>query len=327
MNEKTRDLIAKPDKDISALKEDKDIGLVLDRFLKTKRSQETIRAYSRDINGLFERLNMLTLGDLARIRFVDLIDEIEEYLDSVTKLDAKKRPLNPKTVNRKAFAISSFFKYLMHAYGYPQNPLATYQAYKVDRKSTTPTISRAEIIDVLAYMSERRGKSQTAYRDYLAFACLAVMALRRNEVVGLKWSDFDFAQASVKVYQKGGTKKLLPLPKPLLDLFTKYKETYPSEFDYVFTPARNPATKILNKPISADYIYAKVIKVLSIVIPDRKVTPHSFRKAFIEIALNNQEDFLSIINATGHATVEMVNYYDTRDPLKNNAINKMGDVI
>ena len=327
MSEKIRDLIGKPDRDISALKGDKDIGLVLDRFLKRKRSQETIRAYSRDINGLFEWLNLSTLGDLARIQFADLIEEIEQYLESVTKRDPKLRPLNPKTVNRKAFAISSFFKYLMHAYGYPANPLALYQAYEVSRKSTTPTITRAEIIDVLAYMSERRGKSQTAYRDYLAFACLAVMALRRNEVVGLKWSDFGFAQASVTVYQKGGTKKLLPLPKPLLELFNKYKEIYPSEFDYVFTPVRNPTTKTLNKPISADYIYAKVIKVLSIVIPDRKVTPHSFRKAFIEIALNNQEDFLSIINATGHATVEMVNYYDTRDRLKNNAINKMGDLI
>ena len=34
------------------------------------------------------------------------------------------------------------------------------------------------------------------------------------------------------------------------------------------------------------------------------------------MALNNQDDFISIINATGHSTVEMVKYYVTRDSLK-----------
>jgi hypothetical protein len=51
-----------------------------------------------------------------------------------------------------------------------------------------------------------------------------------------------------------------------------------------------------------------------------------FRKSFIEMALNNQEDFISIINATGHATVEMVKYYDTRDTL-NNAVHEMSKLI
>ncbi len=301
---------------------------MLDRFLKTKRSNETKRAYSRDINDLFRDLDLERLSDLAAIQFVDLVDRIEDHLASATKWDeATKRPLNAKTVNRKAYAISAFFRYLMHAHGYPRNPLATYQAHKVDRKSTTPTISRAEIIDTLAYMSERHHASRTAYRDYVAFACLAILALRRNELVGLKWDDFDFAVGSVNVYQKGGSYKLLPVPKGLLDHIRRYRALYPADSKYVFTPTRNTVTGDLNKPISADYIYSKVVKVLRIVTKGRKITPHSFRKAFIEIALNNQEDFISIVNATGHATVEMVKYYDTRSTLKNNAINKMGDLI
>ena len=42
-------------------------------------------------------------------------------------------------------------------------------------------------------------------------------------------------------------------------------------------------------------------------------------------AHHNQEDF--IINATGHATAEMVKYYDTRDTLKNNAVHGMSKLI
>ena len=63
------------------------------------------------------------------------------------------------------------------------------------------------------------------------------------------------------------------------------------------------------------------------VVDGKRATPHSFRKAFIEMALNNQEDFISIINATGHSTVEMVKYYDTRDTLKNNAVHGMAKLI
>ena len=45
------------------------------------------------------------------------------------------------------------------------------------------------------------------------------------------------------------------------------------------------------------------------------------------MALNNQEDFISILNATGHSTVEMIKYYDTRDTLKNNAVHGMAKLI
>lgn len=63
------------------------------------------------------------------------------------------------------------------------------------------------------------------------------------------------------------------------------------------------------------------------VIPEKHITPHSLRKTFIELALNNKEDFISIINATGHSTVEMINYYDTRSALKNNAIHSIATLI
>ena len=34
---------------------------------------------------------------------------------------------------------------------------------------------------------------------------LSVLALRRNEFVGLKWSDIDFESSSANIFQKGGS--------------------------------------------------------------------------------------------------------------------------
>ncbi|MFT7525252.1 MAG: integrase, partial [Arenicella sp.] len=107
----------------------------------------------------------------------------------------------------------------------------------------------------------------------------------------------------------------------------EYKSMYETTSEYVFSPVRNNSTKSLNKPLNTSYIYQLVQRVVSKVANGKRATPHSFRKTFIELALNNQEDFISIINATGHSTVEMVKYYDTRDTLKNNAVHGMAKLI
>jgi integrase/recombinase XerC len=305
-----------------------DIDSVIDEFVATKRSVNTRRAYSRDIADLFVHIKVTTLNDLGSIPFFELVTQIQGFLENATDYDEEtKRPLNPKTVNRKTYSLSSFFKYLMHAYNYPKNPLDQHQAHKFDKRSTTTSLTRSEVIDVLNYMAKGRKKSQTTFRDYLIFCCLSVLALRRNELVGLKWTDIDEGASSINVFQKGGSYKLLPLPKSLLDQLNWYRNGYDHISEYIFSPVRNNATKRLNKPLNTSYVYKLVKRVVAKVVNGKKATPHSFRKSFIEMALNNQEDFISIINATGHSTVEMVKYYDTRDTLKNNAVHSMGKLI
>ena len=305
-----------------------DVDGVVDEFVATKRSLNTRRAYARDINDLFDSINVVTLNELGKIPFFDLVTEIQNFLEKATDYDKEtNRPLNPKTVNRKAYSISSFFKYLMHAYNYPKNPLDQYQAHKFDRRSTTPSLTRSEVIDVINYMSKRRNKSQTAFRDYLAFCCLSVLALRRKELVGLKWTNIDHSSSSINVFQKGGSYKLLPLPKSLLDQLNWYRDHYDHISEYIFSPVRNNSDKRLDKPLNPSYVYKLVKRIVAKVANGKHATPHSFRKSFIEMALNNQEDFISIINATGHSTVEMVKYYDTRDTLKNNAVHGMAKLI
>lgn len=300
---------------------------VINEFVATKRSVNTRKAYTRDVSDAFEFLGVTELQQLGRVQFYDLVANLSRHLEQATIYDDKtKRAENPKTVNRKAYAISAFFKFLIHSYGYPKNPMENYQAHKIQKRSNTPSLTAAQVIDVIAYFEMHHQKSQTKFRDYLAICCLAVLALRRNELVGIKWSDINFEDSTANVYQKGGSYKLLPIAPKLLKKLQEYKDKYAS-MDYVFSPVRNPVTGNLNKPLNTNYIYQLVSKTVFKVTKGKKATPHSFRKSFIEIALNNQEDFISIINATGHTTVEMVKYYDTRDTLKHNAVHGMAKLI
>lgn len=301
---------------------------VIDGFLNTKRSQHTRRAYLNDINSFLQPLEIDKLVDIGKYEFPEMATAVQDYLDKNADIETDTgRVINAKTINRKAYSVSSFFKYLIDVYGYPKNPVATFQPHKVHRHSTTDSLSRSELGELLELAKSEHTKSQTAFRNYLSLCMLSVLALRRSELVGLKWSDIKGDSSSIDVYQKGGSYKLLPLPPALLLLLNSYRERFPDDIPYIFHPVRNNSDGRLNKPLNTSYIYEFVAKLVVRRFPGRSITPHSFRKTFIELALNNNEDFISIINATGQSTVEMVKYYDTRDRLKNNAIHGMSGLI
>lgn len=301
---------------------------VIENFIELKNSIHTQRSYKNDITGFFNRLEVVFLTDFALFPFHQVVDQVKAFLHESTKKDEHTaRVLNPKTINRKAYALSSFFNYLIDIYGYPKNPVKQFKPHKAEKRSTTTSLTRAEMVDFLAFAKGEHRLGETKFRNYLILAFMFGLALRRDEASNLKWDDIDFQQQTANVYQKGGSFKLLPLPVSIVLLLQEFKTLYPSNCPYIFHPVRNNRTKELDKPIRTEYIFEMVKKIAVLVVPDKNITPHSFRKTFIELALNNKEDFISIINATGHATVEMVKYYDTRDTLKNNAIHSVAGII
>ena len=307
----------------------KTISEVIEEFLRLKHSDQTKRAYRKDIEAFFKKHKIVYLQDLTFLPFHELARFTLNHINSFRKAE-KYQPdkvLNAKTVNRKAYSLSSFFKFLINVYNYPKNPVASFHPLKTHKRSTTISLTRGEIFEILEFTKKESSKSEIHFRNYLIFLSLFLLALRRNEIANLKWRDIDLDKQSIMVFQKGGTYKELPIPDNLLKLLLEFKSVYGKPSPYIFHPFVNNRTKDLNKPISPDLIFKIVKDVVSHVTPGKKITPHSFRKTFIEIALNNNQDFISIINATGHSTIEMVKYYDTRDTLKNNAINNLGKIF
>lgn len=56
---------------------------------------------------------------------------------------------------------------------------------------------------------------------------------------------------------------------------------------------------------------------------NKHISCHSFRKTAIEIALDKGIDMISIKNMTWHSDIKMIDYYQTLDSIKNNAINEL----
>lgn len=305
--------------------EHKTTNEVIEEFLSYKNSEQTKRAYRVDIKTFFTRHNINFIKEIGKIEYHEIVRLLLSYINSFKKSEKyhPDRIINTKTINRKAYSLSAFFKFLVNVYNYPKNPIENFIPLKVKKNSTTTSLNRDEMFEVMNYLKLNSDKSTRSLRDYLIFMCMFYLALRRSEAANLKWVDLNHDRCSVTVYQKGGTYKELPLPDHLYTLLLDFKRSDKIKSDYIFHPVVNNRTQIINKPVSPDLIFKIVKKVITKILPEKNITPHSFRKTFIEFALNNKQDFISIINATGHTNIEMVRYYDTRDKLKNNAINNM----
>jgi site-specific recombinase XerD len=128
------------------------ISDVLDDFLNTRNSQHTIRSYKNDLSTYLNFLDLSFLNDLGAIQFPNLVEKTLYFIRSFENKDQHTDKIkNPKTVNRKDYAISAFFNYLIDVYSYPKNPIKQFHPHKTERKSTTESLSRAEAIDVLKY--------------------------------------------------------------------------------------------------------------------------------------------------------------------------------
>lgn len=129
-------------------------------------------------------------------------------------------------MNRKAYSLSAFFNYLIHVYNYNKNPIRQFDPLKTENRSTTTSLTRSEIIDLLEFAKGEYRLNQIKFRDYLILIFMFALALRREEVSTLKWDDINFQQHTVNVYQKGGSFKLLPIPINIILLLDEFKKIY-----------------------------------------------------------------------------------------------------
>ena len=311
---------------------------LIESWLETKRSSQTRRAYRRDVIDFCVYVGMMTINDLQVYPIPQLSHQILNWLKTQYQYDEHNpdKVLNPTTINRKAYAVSSWFEYLMAVYQYPKNPAKIFTPLKTVKYSTTDSLTKSEYVRVLYYQKEQyfgliHDEAKVSLetikelRDYLMLALMS-MSLRRNEVVKLRWSDINSSTPHLEVYQKWWSTKLIPLPSSIYELMMqlwKDKMMIWLVSDYIFSPIKNNSTGDLTKPISADYVFELIRKLAAVCWINKKITPHSLRKTFIELALDNKEDYINIANATGHSTLEMIKYYDTRSKLEKNAVNSM----
>ena len=230
----------------------KDFATLIEEFLSTKKSSQTQRAYKKDITTFFDALGLKTVGELATLPVYELSKLIINYIESFKKTEQHRedRVHNPRTLNRKAYALSSFFEYLVANYGYPRNPVKVYTPYSTPDKTSTDDLEKEEVESIWKQVSQAVEKAETTFQLVsrtqvkLIFAFL-MLSLRRNEIAHLRWDDWDMQKGFITIFGKGQKYKYLPLNTTIQSYLKEYKILKESNgyfSPYIFSPIRNNTT-------------------------------------------------------------------------------------
>ena len=319
--------------------EAKRLDELLDEFLATKKSSQTKKAYQQDILAFFTWINVHNVQDLLGIPLYELSRVVLLYTESFKKSDEfhTDRLANPRTINRKAYALSSFFEFLVATYGYPRNPVKVYVPYSTPQQTSTDALEQSELEAMRTFVREKFTTAESqkakifALQQLLIMGCM-MLSMRRNEVAHLRWKDLDWGQGVITVFGKGQKLKYLPLPPTLITYLRTFQDSKLSlgyESDYIFSPLKNPTAK----PITGSYLFqliqkiARQLQLEGKIDPEKQITPHSFRTTFVKLALERKQTDIEIMNATGHSTSAMVKYYDSRSSIDVNAARAMDDLF
>lgn len=246
------------------------------------RPPTTIAAYSSDIERLLlflehKPLNQVTLADL------------QAFADSLGTLEPSSQARTLKACR----SLLSFGAKVAPA-AFPINVGAALQVPKSRLKLAERILSEEEVLRILTLEPDRR--------NYAIIRLLYGSAIRRSELVGLRWCDLqdrpELHTGQITVYGKGSKTRTILL-KPLT---WKELETWRT----VRAPSDEEAPVF---DLTADAIYKIVRKAARRAGIEKGVSPHWMRHAHISHALDHGAPIHLVQATSGHANLAILSVY------------------
>ncbi|RYY07828.1 MAG: integrase [Sphingobacteriaceae bacterium] len=257
-------------------------------------SVNTLTAYKTD---LLQYFTYVEVNDNASFTDVFLIRSwIVQLMDQ--KIDSR-------SVKRKITSLKTYFRFLVRENLIQDNPMSKIQSPKLAKK--LPSIIREENISSLLDNQDVFGTDFLGIRDKLVIEILFGTGLRLAELLGLKETDINWYENTIKILGKRSKERIVPLNKELLMLIKQYIAVKEIEiFD-------NNSFKLIVTHTGSDaypkLIYRIVQKYLSYITTQNKKSPHVLRHTFATSLLNNGADLNAIKELLGHANLSATQIY------------------
>ena len=244
-------------------------------------SKNTITSYKTDIKKYFEYINKHNKN----------YDEIEKYIQSLSKSKYAK-----STVNRKIVSISSFFNWCINQKKLNIKDIKQIKNIKTERK--LPTILTSNYINNL--LDTIPTSTSKEIRDRTIIEILYSSGLRVSELTNLKVNDFK-NNKSLKVLGKGNKVRILPMTDKSFNYMnlwiSKYRNEYKNEKsgNYIFLGVRGG--KISDREIQ---------RIVNLRLG---TFPHSIRHTFATHLLDGGADLRVVQEMLGHTDPSTTQIY------------------
>lgn len=207
------------------------------------------------------------------------------------------------SIHRKASALNSFFKYCLKEGYIKDSPTRLLQLPKKEKRLPVfvPEAKMDFILDEIDFSTFNEPELNRIILVVLYFT-----GMRRSELVGLKWSDIDYARGYINVIGKRSKHRLIPIVELLLLELEIYKKYSLEKFGFL---PEYLLTLSTSKQVDVNYVYRTVKKYLSMVTTLDKKSPHVLRHTFATHLLNNGADISAIQQLLGHDSLASTQVY------------------
>jgi integrase/recombinase XerC len=264
-------------------------------------SPHTVSAYQSDLEQFLQFLNPPGATDTPILH----PSEISHHDIRGWMVHLMDQQLTPRSVNRKIATLRKYFKFLLQENEIQVNPTSRINAPKVPKN--LPVVVESEKLTSMLDDDDAFTKDFKGLRDKLVIEMLFGTGMRLAEITGLKESDINTYENTIKVLGKRNKERIIPLNRELVLLLQDYLELKKSEkFN------NNSLTLIVTDKGANAYpklIYLIVQKYLSNISTQNKKSPHVLRHTFATSLLNKGADLNAIKELLGHANLSATQIY------------------
>ncbi|MCE2495775.1 MAG: tyrosine-type recombinase/integrase [Flavobacteriales bacterium] len=259
-------------------------------------SEHTLRAYRTDLDqfkefllAVYENEDLMDVrGPMVRSWIVSLMNENYE----------------PRSVQRKATSLKTFYKFLLHEGVIDKNPTAQLQTPKVRKR--LPVVVPEE--DLGALLDQRFFEDgYEGVRDRLIVMLLYHTGMRRAELIGLLERDVDLGRGQLKVLGKRNKERMIPIQTELAKAIEDYQRE--KEGLHRAVEAEELLLTQKGKKLYPKLVYRVVNRYLSYVSSVEKKSPHVLRHSFATHLLNAGAELSAIKELLGHANLSATQVY------------------
>ena len=259
-------------------------------------SVHTLTAYEEDLNQFHSFLSeTYEISDPVEVRHSHLRSWVVELMET---------GLSPRSVNRKIAALKSYFKFLCARQYLDKNPATRLKPLKTDKKlpSFVKENEMTLLLDQLKFEEDFFGM-----RDKLMIELFYATGIRLSEMIGLKESDFNTYDQSIKVLGKRNKERIIPVPDSIVYTIKNYQSLKQDMWG-----ANQSPYLILTDQGEQLYpmmVYRTIKKYLSQVTTLSKKSPHVLRHTYATHLLDKGADLNAVKDLLGHTSLAATQVY------------------
>jgi integrase/recombinase XerC len=214
------------------------------------------------------------------------------------------REFASRSIARKLACLKSFFRYLRKMHVVASNPASTVVSPKLERRLPR-TLDEGSVSRLMDQPDRSRAGGA---RDAAILEVLYGAGIRLSELIGLRVSDIDFGNGTIKVTGKGSKQRIIPFGAKARSALQAYLAVRPA----MATKKPGVANAFLStrgNPMSPKEVNRLMNRYIGMVSEIEKRSPHVLRHTFATHLLNRGADLRAVKELLGHESLSTTQLY------------------